>query len=244
MQGVKRMLQAIKHLRPDVRLLLSLPFDSKAAGEQAQLSKSALADIEDLKTSSLHDSLHRIQMVYPYLMDEAEAVSTSCGLLAGQMATRTAQAGAWRSIAGRNLPGDFEAWPNLSQRTVANLREEIGIGVLRNKAHAIQLDDERLCAGVFTRDNMPDGLDASGEISRFMGWLHRSLENLGLRLVFDTEARSRQALIHLEDFFTRLYHLGALRGASAEQSYTIEQTFDRDNGVGDVFDCHRASISH
>ena len=103
--------------------------------------------------------------------------------------------------------------------------------MLRNKAHAIQLDDERLCAGVFARDNMPDGLDASGEISRFMGWLHRSLENLGLRLVFDTEARSRQALIHLEDFFTRLYQLGALRGASAEQSYTIEQTFDRDNGV-------------
>ena len=44
------------------------------------------------------------------------------------------RAGAWRSIAGRNLPGDFEAWPNLSQRTVANLREEIGIGCVAQQS--------------------------------------------------------------------------------------------------------------
>lgn len=232
--GVSRMLAALERFRPDLRLLLSLPYDEKMNGELPQASQAALDDLQRLKTSANRHSLHKLQLVFPYLMAADKSLSSSCGLLAGLIASQSISAGPWKSVAGQNLPGDFEPWPSLSQKQIALFRDEVGLGVLHMRVGRLQLDDERLSAGVFSAAyNTGAGIpnDASGEISRFMGWLYRSLENLGMELVFDVETVSRKAFIRLNDFFTRLFQLGALRGKTAEEAYRLEQQVDSDRGT-------------
>jgi hypothetical protein len=226
--AVHRMLSALKRFRPDVRLMLTMPFDQSLNGELPQISAAAVTELNQLKQSRFNASLHRLQLIYPYLRDANQQLGSATALLAGQIASRAVKAGPWRSIAGQNLPGDYQPWPNLSQAQIARLRDEVGIGVLKRRLNAMQLDDERLSAGVFSTTDNAHGQDASGEISRFLGWLYRSLENLGMALVFDDQRGNRQGLIYLNDFFNRLYQLGALRGRTPEQAYRIEQSIDGD----------------
>jgi hypothetical protein len=63
----------------------------------------------------------------------------------------------------------------------------------------------------------------SAEVMRFMGWLRRELQQLGERLVFDTDLSDPRPELALRTFFNRLHALGALRGARPEQAFRISR---------------------
>lgn len=215
---LQQMLVAISRYKPDLRLLMSLPLDSELLGELPHESRDALDDLEKLKESHFADLLHRVQIIYPYVRDHRYRLMTASGLLAGKMAEVVASKGAWHSIAGTPLAGNYEPFPRLSQQQIEILRDRRNIGVLRSRLQKTELDDERLCGGVFG-DDIEHA--RSGEISRFLGWLQRELEQLGHQLLFTTDPADPQPMIVLNDFFNRLHQLGALRGKNSQQAFRI-----------------------
>ena len=215
------MLAAINRFRPDMRLLISLPLDVSLESDVPQASHAALGELNQLQKSSWQAQLHRVQIVFPYLRERTGLLKTACGLLAGMIATTVASKGAWRSIAGEPLGGAYQPFPEVSQSSIAQFRDQFGLGVLRFRNQQLQLDDERLLAGVF---NDAAEHARSGEISRFLGWLYRQLTELGHNLVFRTDPNEPQALIALNTFFTHLHQLVALRGKRPEEAFYIEQT--------------------
>lgn len=217
---LRPILASISRFRPDLRLLISLPFDRELLGEVPQESRSALTDVNNLQKSQLADALHRVQIIYPYVRDHRRRLMTATGLLAGKMAEMVASKGAWRSVAGIPLAGQYEPFPRLSQQHIEVLRNDKAIGVLRSRLQKTELDDERLCGGVFGDQTEHT---RSGEISRFLGWLYRELEHLGHQLLFNVDPDDPKPLIVLQDFFNRLHQLGALRGKTADQAFTIQR---------------------
>ena len=212
--------------RPDMHLLFALPFDPQQTAEQLQPSAAALTDIENLQQSPLSTSLHRVQLTWPYLRSAQRWLISSSGLLAGQIATRTAVAGAWRSVAGQRLAGQYHAYPPVNQQTVRRLREQHNIGVLQTRRDSVALDDERILGGVFGE---PAEHARSGEIARFIGWLRRELESLGRQLLFDVDPGDPRPAIALREFFTRLHRLGALRGRMPEDAFEIRRLGNDEN---------------
>ena len=217
---MRQMLAAISRFRPDLRMLISLPLDRELLGELPQESRSALADINTLQKSQFAESLHRVQIIYPYVRDHRYRLMSASGLLAGKMAETVASKGAWRSVAGTPLAGSYEPFPRLSQQHIEVLRNDKSIGVLRSRLQKTELDDERLSGGVFG-DQTEHA--RSGEISRFLGWLYRELEHMGHQLLFNVDPADPKPLIVLQDFFNRLHQLGALRGKTAEQAFSIQR---------------------
>lgn len=232
-QMIRRMLAAISRFRPDVRLLISLPLDRELLGELPQASRAALDDMARLKESQFSPALHRMQVIYPYLRDNHHRLMSASGLLAGKIAETVASKGAWRSVAGTPLAGHYETFPKLSQQQIAGFRNQHAIGALRSRLQKTELDDERLLAGVFD-DNSEQA--RSGEISRFLGWLYRELENLGNQLLFNVDPADPQPLVVLTDFFSRLHQLGALRGKTAEQAFSIKRLLSDNNPSTLIFD--------
>ncbi len=226
------MLQALALRRPDIHLLLSLPYDRELTGEQPQVALHALRAIRALKAGYLHQHLHRVQFLYPHLQNHRYSLMSSVGLIAGRMAEITATSGAWRSVAGSPLPGYYQPLPLLSQTALSALRDDFGIGLLRLRLNQTELDDERLASGVFgdTADHA-----RSGEIARFIGWLRRELEKLGWQMLFSVDVLDPRPQILLQDFFSRLYQLGALRGKTPEQAFSLRRITDSD-GATVIFD--------
>lgn len=217
---LRRMLASISRFRPDLRLLISLPLDRELLGELPQESRTALAEIKKLQQSQFAESLHRVQIIYPYVRDHRYRLMTASGLLAGKVAETVASKGAWRSVAGTPLAGNYEPFPRLSQQHMEVLRNQKSIGVLRSRLHKTELDDERLPGGIFG-DQTEQA--RSGEVSRFLGWLYRELERMGHQLLFDVDPADPKPLVVLQDFFNRLHQLGALRGRTAEQAFSIQR---------------------
>lgn len=214
------LLQSLARYRPDLHLLLALPIDHDAAGELPQASRRALADLQRLRGSHLAETLHRLQLLYPHLASIDVPVISASGLLAGVIATRTAQDGAWRSVAGRALPGLYQPFPAQSLKAATDLREAYGVGVLRSRNRRLELDDERLPGGVF---GGRDAAACSGELARFLGWLRRELERLGRRLLFDASPGDPRPRLALEAFFGRLQRRGALRGGLPEDAFRVRE---------------------
>lgn len=225
------MLRTLARHRPDMHLLLAVPFDRQLEGESPRPSEEALADLRMLQDSDLRRDLHRVQLTYPYLVSKDMPAISASALLAGAMAETTARQGAWRSVAGRPLPGAYQPLPIVSLQQCTRLRDEIGIGVLRTRQTRLQLDDERLAGGVF--GEMSEA-SRSGEVARFLGWLHRELERLGRQLLFNVDAADARAMIVLQDFFTHLYQLGALRGRVPEQAFEIREAVSDATMIFDI----------
>lgn len=216
--------------RPDVQCLLTLPLAADADGgaepEPTALAWLAALDGEDLRRAQ------RLQPIYPYLRGRRAPLFSATGLLAGTIAVRAAADGPWRSIAGRDLGGDALPWPEQSPLAAARLRRSPGVGVLLARAGRVVLDDERLPGGLpDTRAEQP-GLPQppartayyrSAEVVRFVNWLLRQLDALGQRLVFVADPNDPRPGLLLEDYFARLYTLGALRGARFEDACTIRR---------------------
>ena len=110
----------------------------------------------------------------------------------------------------------------LSIKQISRLRDELGLGVLRQEMNQLQLDDERLVVPYIEGESATN----SGELSRFMGWLMRSLEQLGLNLVLESKDRVLKSELLLRDFFSRLYAMGALNGKKIEDAFSIKAYMD------------------
>ena len=56
---------------------------------------------------------------------------------------------------------------------------------------------------------------------RFMGWLRRSLRDLGEDMIFNLDSRDPAVGNILDSFFQELHQKGALRGAQPEDAYRL-----------------------
>ncbi len=218
-----KMLRTLSKWRPDIQLLFALPFDLEQRAERPQPSASALHAIAQMRNSTLAPQLHRVQLTYPYLRSARRSLISSSALLAGAMASTTAELGSWRSVAGKALAGEYQPYPLLPQYDAARLRDEAGIGTLVSHRSKLELSDERLPGGVFGESAE---YARSGEIARFIGWLRRELEGLGLQLLFEVDPLDPRPMMLLRDFFTRLHQRGALRGRLPEEAFAIRQSND------------------
>lgn len=206
--------------RPDMHLLLGMPFDPEGEGESPQISQAALADLADYRSEYRGKNLRRVQLLFPYLRSPRQPLMSACGLLAAEMVARTRQ-GAWLSVAGRPLSDNYRPYPPVNRNAATSLRDKHALGILVEERGRTKLDDERLGAGVF---GDPTEHARSGEIARFLGWLQRELRRLGERLLFDADPRDPRPRILLESFFGRLHARGALRGNLPNEGFSIRQS--------------------
>ena len=206
--------------RPDIHLLLSMPFDEQPQGESPGISNATLGWLKQYRKDVHRHYLRRIQLLYPYLRSATVALSSPSGVIAAEMARRT-RAGAWLSCAARPLSDTYRPYPPVNRQQATGLREEHALGVLIEERGQLKLDDERLAAGVF---DDPAEHARSGEIARFLGWLQRELRRLGESLVFDVDPQDPRPGILLETFFSQLHARGALRGSLPEEAFSITQS--------------------
>jgi hypothetical protein len=139
--------------------------------------------------------------------------------------------GIWRSIAWQTLVTDGQPYPVVGQLQRLRLRENPGIGVLRQQRGTTLLDDERILVPALHRGDYDPATTnterlrslRSAEVVRFIGFLVRQLRELGETLIFDVDYRDPRPRLLLDQFFNRLFEQGALRGTRPEQAYRIHQ---------------------
>lgn len=223
---VAHIIEPIHRYRPDMQCLWTLGMEYENSRQMPGLSNDALTDLEAIRKDSIYGhGLHRIQFLFPYLRSREQLYSAT-GLLAGRIASKSIRSGTWRSIAGTALPSNSLPYPEINHRYAAKLRDTYGLGLIIHHGGRIYLDDERLASpytpkyGQALRD---DSAQRSGEFVRFMGYLQRQLRRLGENVLFSLDPRDPRLRLLLEQFFSRLYELGALRGVSHQRAYSIEQ---------------------
>ena len=222
---ISNIVDSIHRYRPDMQCLWTLSLEYQRGLGRPSLSLTDLSSLQTFRDGMYVPSLHRMQFLFPYLRRNNQLYS-SCGLIAGRIATQTIQKGAWRSIAGTLLSESGLPYPEVDHRQVAQLRETYGIGVLVRKAEGMYLDDERLASVYkpkFGQALNDSSAQRSGEFVRFMGFVHRQLKRLGESFLFSLDPLDPRPQLLLEQFFNRLHELGALRGRVAEQAYSIRQ---------------------
>jgi hypothetical protein len=215
---LKRILTLIAKYRRDINVLMAFPYDQKMDGELPRTSVKGENQLKQWRQESDRQLLRHVQLIYPYLQDSQNKLSSPCGILAGKILSSTTTNGSWRSIAGIDLPSLKRPFPNLSIKIVNSLREDVGLAVINQQTNHMQLDDERLSVA-YVDDQAATN---SGELARFMGWLIRSLEKLGLDMVFESQADALKIEILLRNFFGRLYEMGALRGKKTEDAFSVK----------------------
>ncbi|OAI16917.1 hypothetical protein A1359_06915 [Methylomonas lenta] len=231
-------LTSLKKRRPDLQCLFSLPLEQVSEGSLPTVANEAKQAIAQARTSE-NAGLHAIQFLFPYLSNKDRALSSPVGLIAGAMVETSQRLGPWRSIAGRPLPGMWQLYPPVPSQQVLALREQPGVGVLLSYKGRLELDDERRAApvvgvnGFLNRKLSTAQLEGyqSGEVARFLGWLQRQLIRLGESWLFNSDVRDPLGKAQLTQFFTRLHKAGALRGALAEQAFSITATHDNESTV-------------
>jgi hypothetical protein len=230
---LKPILQTLKKRRPDVQCLLSLPLQQLSEGSLPSVAGEARQAIQQAAENE-SAGLHAVQFLFPYLSNKDRPLASSVGLIAGAMVETSQRFGAWRSMAGRRLPGMWQLYPELHSQQVTALRESPGVGVLVAHKGYLSLDDERRAASVV---GMPGFTDRqawfsrqegyrSGEVARFLGWLQRQLMRLGESWLFNIDVRDSLGTAQLTTFFTQLHKAGALRGALPEQAFSIVAKHD------------------
>ncbi|KIN91586.1 hypothetical protein [Thauera sp. SWB20] len=243
---VPPILRTLARLRPDVQCLLTLPLDHQPQDELPAPARGFLAHVarivgdagaepageaDDAPHAELAGKLRHLQLLWPYLRSADRPLAPACGLIAGMQAAVSLRYGAWRSIAGRPLPGKALPWPPPTQQAATALRATPGATVVLTRAGRLQVDDEALCvpclpgADLQRMTKAQRGLEhwRSAEVMRFMGWLRRELQALGERLLFDTDPGDPRPELALRGFFGRLHEAGALRGAQPEHAYRIRE---------------------
>lgn len=228
-------LQTLKKRRPDLQCLLTLPLEQAGEGSLPAMAKEARLAIQSAADSE-NSGLHAMQFLFPYLSNRQRPLCSPAGLIAGAMLETSQRLGPWRSMAGRTLPGMWQLYPPLHSQQVAELRDQPGVGVLVAHKNRLQLDDERraapvAAAGGFSRQGRLAEGYRSGEVARFLGWLHRQLLRLGESWLFNTDVRDPLGKVQLTQFFTGLHRAGALRGALPEQAFSIAASHDNESTV-------------
>lgn len=231
-------LKTLKKRRPDLQCLLTLPLEQVGEGSLPTVAREARKAIQ-LAGDNEQSGLHAIQFLFPYLSNRDRLLASPVGLIAGAMVETSQRLGPWRSMAGRTLPGMWQLYPPVSTQQVEALREQPGVGVLVAYKNRLQLDDERRAApvvaasGFLTRKGQNERAEgySSGEVARFLGWLHRQLLRLGESWLFNIDVRDPLGKAQLTQFFTGLHRAGALRGALPEQAFSIVASHDNESTV-------------
>jgi hypothetical protein len=191
-----------------VQLLMAPPPEVEDGAAVITPSRAALEQQAELPVAVAA----RVQPLWPYLRSARSRFASPCGVVAGAISKSARERGAWRSVAGEPLLSDALPFPSLAPLAAARLREEHALGVLLTLDGQLQLDDERCFA--------PEWAD-SAEVVRFVGDLRRRLTRFGERLVFVVDPDDPRLEIGLERFFTGLHQAGALRGKTADVSFTL-----------------------
>lgn len=229
---VLRPLQSVlARYRPDMQCLLTLPLAYSGQSASPAVDPAALAAVDGIKVSAAGHELRRVQLLFPYLRSREHRLVTAVGALAGLQADSARRRGIWRSVAGMPMRVDGLPYPKVNLRTLLELREEPGIGVLQTREGSVTLDDERLAVPALHPGHYVGGgagmqfYDSyrSAEVSRFMGFLQRQLRALGEVLVFNLDYRDPRPRLLLEDFLRRLHGQGALRGRKPDDAFRIRQ---------------------
>lgn len=228
-------LQTLKKRRPDLQCLLTLPLEQAGEGSFPAMAQEAGQAIQSAAASE-SSGLHAMQFLFPYLANRERPLCSPAGLIAGAMLETSQRLGPWRSMAGKTLPGMWQLYPPLHSQQVAELRDRPGVGVLVAHKNRLQLDDERraapvVAAGGFSKPSRHAEGYRSGEVARFLGWLHRQLLRLGESWLFNTDVRDPLGKAQLAQFFSSLHRAGALRGALPEQAFSIAATHDNESTV-------------
>lgn len=227
------MLHALARRRPDLLLLMSVPFAPLPATAREELPSPAPAWLalgrpDGPAAAGLGDARRQVQLLYPYLRDAQRPLISASGLVAGAQARVAQRFGPWRSVAERPLPGTALPWPPVATQQAAAWRAA-GLSVLLQRNGRLRLDDEALPAPVLPQADLEALPRAdreradwhSAEVQRFMGYVRRELQALGERLLFDVDPGDPRPAEALRAFFARLHEAGALRGARPEQAFRI-----------------------
>ncbi|MDX2476087.1 MAG: hypothetical protein QNL05_01845, partial [Gammaproteobacteria bacterium] len=172
-----------------------------------------------LTTAKQREELAHVQFIFALVYTDERPLTSASGLLAGHVVHKTRTEGVWRSIAGMSLSENLSVWPQTGKKHRVKLREELGLGVLFTAGESLQLDDERLVVKGFC-DHAGTAC-RSGELMRFIGWLRRSLRDLGEDMIFNLDSRDPAVGNILDAFFQELHQKGALRGAQPEDAYRL-----------------------
>jgi hypothetical protein len=230
--------EALARHRPDVQCLFTLPLGRWLVRGEPALDPSALESLETIKQEPGNGTrLRRVQLVFPYLQGPNRPIVTSVGHLAGMQAATATRLGSWRSMAGVALPTQARPYPAVGPVKTSRLREGPGIGVLRFSRGSTVLDDERLAVPALPLADY-EGADVerydshrSGEVARFIGHLMRRLQALGELLIFNVDVNDPRPGMLLQEFFLRLHRQGALRGARAENAFSIRRAAAREGAL-------------
>ncbi len=214
---IQRVAQRLHAWRPDMQWIFSLaPQVENGIARPEPVSRIN----QWLKTTAKeHQELAGVQFVFPLVYAQNRPLSSASGLLAGHIVNKTRSEGVWRSIAGMPLSSELSLWPDIGKKHRSILREQLGLGVLYAAGNNLQLDDERLVVKGFC-DHAGTAC-RSAELVRFIGWLHRTLRDLGEDLIFNLDGRDPVVGNILDAFFRELHQKGALRGVQSEDAYRL-----------------------
>jgi len=240
---LRGILQFTARHRPDIQCLLTLPLDYSGVIDGPAVSQRALDRIRAIRDGASGHLLRHMQFLFPYLRGPRFALQSPVGVVAGKQAAVSRAKGPWRSISAQSLVSEALPYPRLSLSQTIALREDPGIGVVRQETDVrgrrrLTLDDERLAVPALPPEDYAGHEDRSrfdgfrsAEIMRFLGFLRRRLQALGEQLVFDIDPDDPRPRLLLEQFFRQLYDQGALRGDRPDEAYRIRQSHPREEAI-------------
>lgn len=227
---LQRILPWLAKYRPDIQCLITLPISYDTALNSPAIDPQALELVQQIRSRDNAHILRHIQFLFPYLRGPGAYLSSPVGVIAGKQASQAQTHGPWRSIAALPLQSSGLPFPPLSIAEAVALRKDPGIGVLQQLGDRVQLDDERLVVPALHPEDYGHAANVSrfdgyrsAEIMRLLGYLRRQLNRLGEQLVFNLDYRDPRPRLVLERFFRQLQQRGALRGATAEEAFHIEE---------------------
>lgn len=234
---IRTIAKTLHQYRPDMQCLYSLPLEYSSNQGKPIMDQITIDQIESMKFDEDGYLLRHVQLIFPYLRSMRHPLVSGVGLIAGKQAHEASAKGIWSSMAGLPLLTTAHPYPHISTQQIAPFRDKIGVGLIVNQSGKVCLDDERLAMpALHKRDYRVTELEKyksyrSGEVARFLGYLQRQLRELGEMLIFNMDNRDPRPRFVLEEFFQRLYQLGALRGEFEEQAFQIRQNPSAENVI-------------
>jgi hypothetical protein len=174
---------------------------------------------DDVEFDTLADmgiSHPQVQLVTPWIMTEtaSDMPASACpadGLLIGEIARKTLDSGAWRTVAGRKLPyvrGVYGAKRNTSHETTP------AISVLGYGMQGVQiLSDRSTDLGPYNQANL----------RRLIALVLRAARHRGQTGVFESNGPLfwRDVAMSMTTLLRQLHSAGALRGTREEEAFSV-----------------------
>ncbi|MDC0747865.1 phage tail sheath protein [Polyangium mundeleinium] len=182
-----------------------------------------------------------VQIVYPWVKTPASAllpggVESPDAVLAGVLARNAIARGTFRSAMGAELADVFQIFPLLERSAIASRPRASMLGPVTKGGHTKRALDVPLVDRISLLGTTPSGLRLlsdvttspdeayrQGGLQRLVSVLTRALRDVGAAIVFEPANTQTHARIvrRIEGIVTRLWELGALRGAAPEEAFSV-----------------------